>query len=388
MSALPIGLLWHDPWSANLGVAGLSQAHMRLVCEAGRRAGVEPEFRLVGWGEARERLEPPWRGAAWRVSGRALLGLDRGPARALRACRVVLDIGEGDSFSDLYGRKRLVYQLWSKALAASRGGVLVLAPQTLGPFAGPLARRAADAALRRARAVWVRDGLSLEYVRSRALGVPVAEATDVAFALPWEPVARPAGGPLRVGLNVSGLLWNAGARFGLRLDYRALMRAVAERLLASPGVEVVLVPHVVSPGQPAEDDAGAARALREQCPGARLAGPFVGPCQAKGYISGLDFFLGARMHACIAALSAGVPCVPLAYSRKFAGLFGSLGYPEVLDGLATDTREALERVMSAFERRAQLRAGLERLEALARQRLETYTDALTALLAEVARDGA
>lgn len=46
----------------------------------------------------------------------------------------------------------------------------------------------------------------------------------------------------------------------------------------------------------------------------------------------MDFFTGARMHACIAALSSGVPVYPIAYSRKFTGLFcDTLGYKHVGD---------------------------------------------------------
>jgi polysaccharide pyruvyl transferase WcaK-like protein len=37
------------------------------------------------------------------------------------------------------------------------------------------------------------------------------------------------------------------------------------------------------------------------------------------------------MHATIAAVSSGVPTIPLAYSRKFQGVFEPLGYKSTLD---------------------------------------------------------
>ena len=59
---------------------------------------------------------------------------------------------------------------------------------------------------------------------------------------------------------------------------------------------------------------------------------FKDPIQAKSFISGLDFFIGSRMHACIAAFSSGVPVIPLAYSRKFCGLFvNTIGYQNVIN---------------------------------------------------------
>ena len=45
----------------------------------------------------------------------------------------------------------------------------------------------------------------------------------------------------------------------------------------------------------------------------------------KAVIGQCDFFIGSRMHACIAALSQGVPCVGVAYSMKFAGVFDTVG---------------------------------------------------------------
>src|SRR4030042_4682892 len=64
------------------------------------------------------------------------------------------------------------------------------------------------------------------------------------------------------------------------------------------------------------------------------------------YIIGLcDFFIGSRMHACIAALSQGIPAVGIAYSRKFSGVFESIGLAVfVVDGRNSDVREALWKI--------------------------------------------
>ena len=65
--------------------------------------------------------------------------------------------------------------------------------------------------------------------------------------------------------------------------------------------------------------------------------------------------MGARMHACIAAFSSGVPVVPMAYSRKFEGLFGSLGYDRTVDCTA-DSAERSWRILAAYEARVALAA--------------------------------
>ena len=43
-------------------------------------------------------------------------------------------------------------------------------------------------------------------------------------------------------------------------------------------------------------------------------------------------FTGARMHATIASISAGVPVLPFSYSRKFEGLFNTLNYNYMIHG--------------------------------------------------------
>ena len=63
--------------------------------------------------------------------------------------------------------------------------------------------------------------------------------------------------------------------------------------------------------------------------------------EAKSYISKMDLFIGARMHATIAALSAGIPVIPFSYSRKFEGLFNSLDYPYVVEGTKWSTEDAI-----------------------------------------------
>ena len=65
---------------------------------------------------------------------------------------------------------------------------------------------------------------------------------------------------------------------------------------------------------------------------------FEGPIEAKSFIANLDLLVGSRMHSTIAAMSSGVPVLPLSYSRKFEGLFGSIDYKECIN-LKEDNKE-------------------------------------------------
>src|SRR3546814_13677012 len=81
-------------------------------------------------------------------------------------------------------------------------------------------------------------------------------------------------------------------------------------------------------------------------------------CEAKSYISSLDYLVAGRMHACIAAFSSGTPVMPVAYSRKFSGLFGTLGYDFLLPVRGMDTQAALDFLMEGLGKREMMRLAI------------------------------
>jgi hypothetical protein len=221
----------------------------------------------------------------------------------------------------------------------------------------------------------------------------VIEACDVALRLPYDPpAARPADGPVKVGINVSGLLMGGGYtgknEFGLQMDYPKLMRDVITWFQThADGCEVHLVPHVIvrEGAMLGEDDYAASEKLAAEFPGTVLAPSFASPSEAKGYIAGMDFFMGARMHACIGAFSSGVPVVPMAYSRKFEGLFGTLGYSQTVDCTSQSADVILSAIQQGYAERAALQSQAKDAYAKGREKLKVYEDALQQAIAEIIR---
>lgn len=382
MRAITVGLLWHSINSPNLGVSALTYSQIYLVDKAAKRVGVQVKFVLIGWVRPGEGASDPRVIGVCQINARRLLGVDKSLRNSFDMCDLVLDIGEGDSFSDIYGWKRLIYITVSKVLAARKGRPLVMSPQTIGPFKRPLAAIVGDLAMQRATVICTRDGLSSEYLRSRDVRKRTHEAVDVAFALPFDRKARSVD-KLMVGINVSGLLWAGGYtgsnQFGLKLDYRKTILEIIDNFLKIENVEVVIVPHVVIAERQNEDDLFASHEIRSLRPNVSVVGPFGNPVEAKSFISSLDFFTGARMHACIGAFSAGVPCVPMAYSRKFVGLFNTLEYPHVADCTKDDSETVISRVMHGFQCRDRLSAQVEHGNRIAVSRLDGYVDVLQGL---------
>jgi len=388
---ITIGLAWHSANAPNLGLGALTLGHLAILDDICAGRGIRPAYRVIGVADPEPayvlRPDLAARGLRTRDYVRPVGGL----AGALRGCDIVLDIGGGDSFTDLYGPDRF-RRLWAlKALTLALGRPLVLAPQTIGPFARPWARRAAVWAMARARLVATRDALSTAYLGEIGFRGTALEASDVALRLPHSPPAPRRGGPVRVGLNVSGLLFHSALagrdRFGFALDYAALMRAVVARFAADAEVELHLVGHVLSERQAYEDDGRAAERLAAEFPAAVVAPRFADPSAAKSHIAGMDFFMGSRMHACIAALSAGVAVLPIAYSRKFAGLFATLGYTALADCRSDSEATVLARIEDAYAGRAELAAEARAATARGRDRLARYGDALAPLIEAAARPG-
>ncbi|MCB1333345.1 MAG: polysaccharide pyruvyl transferase family protein [Roseivivax sp.] len=389
MSApLRLCLIMHSTKSYNLGVGALTVAQVEILRELAAGLGRKPEITILDWKDAR----------APYISGDDLriLDIDRkfllSPAgywREMRRADIMIDIGAGDSFADIYGAKRLTMQFAMKILAWLAGTPQVMAPQTVGPFTQPRSRKLARFVMNRTAVLATRDKLSTAAAQELGTTTPVIEASDVALRLPYDPPAPRAGGSLKVGINVSGLLMQGGYtgknEFGIKSDYPGLIEALIAHFQAHPaGCEVHLVSHVIFPeGASGEDDYTASRALAQKFPGTVLAPRFSTPSEAKTYIAGLDFFMGARMHACIAAFSSGVPVVPMAYSRKFEGLFGSIGYTRTVDCTA-ETREAIfAKIAAAFEDRAALMEEQRIALAKGREKLALYTAALGQLMARV-----
>lgn len=211
-----------------------------------------------------------------------------------------------------------------------------------------------------------RDRQSYEYVLEN---VPqqknVYECIDVAFFLPYETIKQDTS-YIHVGINISALLWNGGYtrsnQFGLKCEYQTLVRKLIDYFLNQENVKVHLVPHVVGAERHIENDYAISYDLwwEYNHPNLILAPLALGPIEIKSYIAGLDFFMGARMHATIGAFSAGVPVVPMAYSRKFNGLFlDTLSYNHMVDMKTMDNDDVLETIKSAFDKRDVIKKEIE-----------------------------
>jgi colanic acid/amylovoran biosynthesis protein len=378
-----VGLLWHSVNSSNLGVGALTAAHLAVLESVARNVGCRLKFYVIGWSDAGPSYIDNESVCVVPVRFRDLFNTRGAVHKALRRCDLVCDIGAGDSFADIYGLRRFISISLSK-MAVPRHR-LILSPQTIGPFERWWTPYVARWLMTRCRAVVVRDHLSLTVLRDMKVRTEIIEATDVAFRLPYRPADT--SGAIKIGINISGLLFHGGYNrqnmFQLVVDYPRLVRAVLAWFDRQPECEVHLISHVISETAPVEDDYRVAQHLAADFPRMIVAPRFASPSAAKSYISGMDFFCGSRMHACIAAVSSGVPTVPVSYSRKFTGLFESLGYSPVADCKTESEAQILETIRSGFQQREILKARAQSARSTADHKLLAYETLLKTCLGAI-----
>lgn len=329
---------------------------------------------------------------------RAHLTATNSSLRHLQESDLVCSLSGGDSFSDIYGFVRLLYVSLPQLLALLMGKRLVLLPQTIGPFRLAPSRWIARCIMSRADRVYLRESLSQAEIAALlnwdlAAG-KVAFCYDVAFVLdPVRPrqldvvgIRFPGQGDVPVvGLNVSGLLYMGGYTrnnmFGLRVDYKQLIPDLIELLIVQKRASVLLVPHVFGTRADGESDQVVCEKiyedLREKYQG--MLGLIRGVYdqgEIKHVIGSCNFFIGSRMHACIAAVSQNIPAVSIAYSEKFLRVMHTVG----IENLVADAREMgldglLATVGRGFDQRLVVRRQLEQcMPRIRRKVLDLFQD--------------
>ncbi len=327
------------------------------------------------------------------VSGRSRTWLPTfsHPLRQLLSCDTIVDVSAGDSFATIYGKDVFWYQTQIKLLCLELGLPLVLMPQTYGPFADSESEQVAAHILSRAKLVCSREAEGLREVEALCGERPpqqLVRVPDMAFLLEPRETALPpkflqAKSQMQpcIALNISGLLYYARRSFGLSVNYQELVQKMLQWALSIPHSHILLVPHVVAPtfysaannsttkvpsvASSDRTDTTACSAIAAGLDASAAARVEVlsdpqDPAQAK-YAMGLcDFFIGARMHAFIGAVSQGVPGALLAYSKKADGLARLLGISDsVIDLRSASIEDCVAELDAQYQRKHATKEHLE-----------------------------
>jgi colanic acid/amylovoran biosynthesis protein len=340
-----------------------------------------------------------------RVRWECRLGVQRSiGTKVVQSLDAILDLSGGDSFSDIYGRRRFDTVAAPKFLALQLNVPLVLLPQTYGPFFHRAVRLRALRLCHGALVASARDEASFERL-AELLGDELDEqrhfsGVDMAFAMPPETpsasilerlnsIREEAGGAPMVGLNVSGLVYGLPdggvSKFGFQSNYTALVETLCSTLVKQHGATVILIPHVLGTGgldaDPPANEVLLRRLPKNIRPNVHVLSPDPNPAQAKGLISKMDWFCGTRMHATIAALSTGTPVATILYSDKAAGVFKTCGMLEhAIDPRVHSHDQVVEKVVGSFLDRENLRVTLAETQQRMAARVRSQTQRIVDLI--------
>lgn len=307
------------------------------------------------------------------------------------------DVRGGDSFSDIYGITNFISGSIPSVITLFLGKKLVLLPQTYGPYKSSISRRIARYILKHAHIILSRDLESIDLVKdilSKNNGdKQIIFCPDVAFSLdsvaPVDGIIPPFTNtgskfPL-IGLNVNGLLYNGGYTrdnmFNLKLDYKLFVHKLSEAFLKKTSANLLLIPHTFAAHGHVESDSDACAEVF-----AALSTIYNGRIQEitgehnqhaiKGIIGHCNFFIGSRMHSCIASLSQIIPTVAVAYSKKFSGVFNSIDVGDlVIDAREAEIQEAVDKIIAMFENRVQIENKLQiQINAAQKRQLKLFYD--------------
>lgn len=316
-------------------------------------------------------------------------------ARIINRSDAFMDISGGDSFTDIYGMSRFNKVVQAKNLALRLNKPLLLLPQTYGPFKTQEARDTAAMLIRNSVGAWARDPDSFDVLKD-VIGPDFdpdkhRQGVDVAFRLPMaappDEVLQPIRGWLespqdqRVGINISGLLYNQAEsgkeQFGFKADYRTMVHTLLQQLIDTTDANIMLIPHVVSDNF--ESDVAACEAVRDamKCddPERLSVAPTLDqPEHTKWVLSHAGWFCGTRMHSCILAISSCVPTAAVAYSPKTLGVFKTCGQPDsVFDPTQLDTQPMIDGLLAHYQNRHarvdQLKQSIPRVIDIAHQQI-------------------
>lgn len=396
MKKIRIGLISHLVRDYNLGCSALAISNIRLMDEVFEKKGVDVEY-IVILAEPKEKIDleeyTSLKGiTSNRYSYRTYPRLKpvlKNPTLlwktdAFENLDFVIDLCGGDGYTDNYGLIRLLAESMPVFGCRIKNVPCIFGPQTIGPFNTIIGKSIAKLTLGKLKETFVRDISSYKCCSELKIKSETYQVIDVAFALPFEKKSYN-DGYIHIGINVSGLLYNGGYNhdnyFNLGFSYKEFIDQLIPTLLSDEKIKVHLVPHVIEDSEGVDDDYSVCRLIHENYPQCELPNKFKTASEAKSYISAMDLFSGARMHSTIGAISSGVPVIPVAYSRKFNGLYDTLKYAYLIDAKEKiSVNDAVKKFMQYYSEINAMRQNVWVSKTIYSERLKKYKEKLCSTL--------
>lgn len=266
---------------------------------------------------------------------------------------VIVDL-RGDTFSDDYGIMSSIMACRIILLFRFLKVPIVIYAQSIGPFNTKLTKSLSKFCLNRVNLLIVRDEITKNYLCEIGVANTIHLTADPAFLLgpsPCEIVQKillkenikTHDRPM-IGISASQHIYELVPKKPEANNlYLKLMVQTVGHVVNKLNAHVIFVPHVTNDDRPI-DDRFVAKKIYEMSKNKdkiRLINNEYSAEELKGIIGKCDLFIGARMHANIAATSMCVPTLAIAYSHKSCGIMRMLGMEKYVLDFGTMTLEEI-----------------------------------------------
>lgn len=260
----------------------------------------------------------------------------------VRMCDLVLDI-PGDTSNDVNLYSQITRFLLSKLF----GKKFVVYAVSSGPFKYGITRLIANYYYRAVDFLVVREALTKRCLER--LGVrKIMLTADLAFLLKKADVKdvfrkREGLGTIKPFIGIS-----VKHNYERTDSYCRLIQEIAEYITSEIGTNVFFIPHE-------DDDKTFSKRIFEEIQNSKtyvLEGDFL-PDELKTIIGESEFFIGSRIHACIAAISLGIPTMAIIprNDHRVAGLMKLFSMNEFIFSPKDSPSKLLPFLGKAFEKR-------------------------------------
>jgi colanic acid/amylovoran biosynthesis protein len=293
---------------------------------------------------------------------------------SLKCADIIIDLS-GDGFTDNGGYSNSLLSCYDIIISKIIQKPFVIYAQSIGPFKSLPTKMLSRYCLNHVDVLTVREEITKKYLEE--IGVKNVHLTaDSAFLLePCSPEevrdicckenvdigVRPI-----FGVSVSQHIFELEVRQsgpGAPSDTRYIRTMVnmVDYLKERYNAQIIFIPHVTNESREI-DDRYVANAIYNCCKCKDriiLVNTHYSPQEMKGLIGLCDIFIGARMHANIAATSMNVPTLSLSYSHKSLGIMKMLEMENyVIDYRAMDLKEITNKIDEIWEKRKLLQTML------------------------------
>jgi colanic acid/amylovoran biosynthesis protein len=244
----------------------------------------------------------------------------------------------GDGFGEVYSVPAAISQYCVVLLGILLNKPVVIYAQSLGPF--KITKFLARSILNKVALITVREELSEQYLQKTGVNRPPIYLTaDSSFLLRPATEERVNEIMMKEGCNKGGnhfVCISASRLIASRYKHRKsrpkyptfieLMAQLVDYLTTELNAMVILLPHVIGPYE-RTDDRILAKQIYEMVKlkhKAKVINNEYTPREIRGIFRRCDLLIGGRTHACIAAISMGVPTIAIAYSHKTYGIMKML----------------------------------------------------------------